>query len=96
MKTLNFKKYDHIVTSSDDDFLYVQLLNLFNQLKTVQGATELNYSLRNHWRLRDYCIKKQIDRIKYIEDKYFNDDGSLKSFAIQESFLKNASLQNTK
>lgn len=94
MAILNFKKYDHIQSSHDDDFIYVQLINLFNQLKTIQGATELNYTLRNHWRLRDYCIKKQIDKIKYIEDTYFNDDGSLKTYALEDSLLKEASLQN--
>ena len=94
MEILNFKKYEQIDTSHYDDFLYIQLINLFNQLKTIQGATELNYTLRNHWRLRDYCIKQQIDKIKYIEETYFNDDGSLKKYVIDDSLLKEASLQN--
>ena len=55
-------KYDYIKTSSDDDFLYIQLQTLFNQIKITQGGTELAYTLRNHPLLKQYAIKKQIEK----------------------------------
>ena len=64
-----------ILTSPDDDFLYEQLLRLLEQIKLVQGGTSLASSLRRHNKIKLYMIEKQIERIKYIEDKYFCKDG---------------------
>lgn len=91
MKTLKSKD---VLVSSDDDFLYVRLQRLFEQIKITQGGTELSYTLRNHPKLKYYAIAKQIDAIKHIEEKYFNEDGSLNELAIQNFHMKNQSLQN--
>ena len=94
MKILNSKD---LVTSSDDDFLYVQLMRLLEQIKITQGGTELAYTLRNHKKLKNYAIAKQIQRIKLIEEKYFNEDGSLKEDVIQFYVnSQNKPLQNNK
>ena len=83
-----------ILTSPDDDFLYQKLLVLLQQVKLVQGGTALASTLRRHNKLKVYLIEKQIDRIKSIEERYFNSDGSLDSVAIQNDHQK--SLQNNK
>lgn len=74
------KEYKNkIFTTPSDDSLYLSLINLLNQIKLVQGATALNSTLRRHKDISIYLISKQIDKIKFIEDKYFNPDGSLKN-----------------
>lgn len=80
MKTLNSKELD---VFPEDDFLYIQLQRLFNEIKITQGGTALDSTLRRHQKLRNYAIAKQIARIEHIETKYFNEDGSLKHLAIQ-------------
>lgn len=91
MKILKSKEVD---VSPEDDFLYVQLQRLFEQIKLTQGGTELAYTLRNHQKLKNYAIAKQIEQIKYIEEKYFTDDGSLNQDAIHNFHIKNYALQN--
>ena len=81
-----------ILTSSEDDFLYDQLLRLLEQIKLVQSGTALSSTLRRHNKIKLYMIKKQIEKIKYIEEKYFDDKG-LNQFAIEEYHHKK-SLQN--
>lgn len=71
-----------ILTSNDDDFLYSQLLRLLEQIKLCQGGTALDSTLRRHNKLKIYLISKQIDRIRSIEERYFNPDGTLISSAI--------------
>ena len=66
-----------ISTSSKDDFLYERIIILLQQVKLVRGGTELAYTLRNHKKIRDYCKEKQSTELKYIEDHYFNVDGTL-------------------
>lgn len=85
-------KSREIETGSDDDFLYVQLQRLFEQIKITQGGTELAYTLRNHQRLKNYCIAKQIERIRHIEEKYFHENGMLNYDAIAE-YNRKISLQ---
>ena len=80
MQVLNSKD---IPVFDDDDFLYVQLQRLFNEIKLTQGGTSLDATLRRHQLLRNYAIAKQIDRIKRIETKYFNEDGSVNRLAVQ-------------
>lgn len=72
-----------IITSDDDNFLYERLLNLLNEVKLVQGGTALSSTLRRHNKIKFYLISKQIDKIQFIEKKYFNDDGSLNHFEIE-------------
>lgn len=91
MKILKSKEID---VSPDDDFLYVQLQRLLEQIKLTQGGTELAYTLRNHQKLKNYAIAKQIEKIKYIEEKYFNENGSLNQTAIHNFHIKNSALQN--
>lgn len=81
-----------ILTSSDDDFLYQKLLDLLKQIKLTQGGTALASTLRRHSEIKIYLIQKQIEKIEYIEKKYFNDDGSLNQSAIHHYCQK--SLQN--
>lgn len=64
-----------IITSSEDDFLYQQLLRLLYQIKLVQGGTALSSTLRRHTSLKIYLIEKQIEKIKTIEERYFTPQG---------------------
>ena len=82
-----------ISTSSKDDFLYERIITILQQVKLVRGGTELAYTLRNHKKIRDYCKEKQSQELKYIEDHYFNVDGTLIGANI-DSFYQNRSLQN--
>lgn len=82
-----------ISISSKDDFLYERIIVLLQQVKLVRGGTELAYTLRNHKKIRDYCKEKQSHELKYIEDHYFNVDGTLIGANI-DSFYQNRSLQN--
>ena len=66
-----------LTTSKDDDFLYSRLLDLLQQIKLVQGGTALDSTLRRHNKIKIYMIQKQIEKIKYVETTYFNEDGSL-------------------
>ena len=80
-----------ILTSPNDDFLYERLIELLQQIKLVNGGTELAYTLRRHKNIRDYCKEKQIKQLKHIEDTYFIKD-SLNTLAI-DTYLQNKSLQ---
>lgn len=82
-----------ISISSKDDFLYERIIVILQQVKLVRGGTELAYTLRNHKKIRDYCKEKQSQELKYIEDHYFNVDGTLIGANI-DSFYQNRSLQN--
>lgn len=81
-----------IITSNEDDFLYERLLELLQQMKLVQGGTALASSLRRHNKIKMYMMEKQIQKIKYIEEKYFDKNG-LDQFAI-EAYHHQKSLQN--
>ena len=76
-------KLTNINVSSDDNFLYQQLMELLSQIKLAQGGSGFDASLRRHQKLKLYAMKKQIDRIKYIEETFFNPDGSLDYEAIE-------------
>lgn len=80
MKILNSKD---IATSREDDFLYVQLQRLFNEIKITQGGTALDSTLHRHQKLKNYAMAKQIEKIKHIENRYFNEDGSVNDLAIK-------------
>lgn len=83
-----------ILTSSEDDFLYEQLLRLLYQIKLVQSGTALSSTLRRHSKIKIYMIEKQIEKIKHIEETYFDDNG-LNQLAIK-SYNQKTSLQNNK
>lgn len=87
MKILNSKE---INVYKEDDFLYSQLQRLFNEIKITQGGSSLDATLRRHQKLRNYAIAKQISYIKSIEERYFNEDGSVNLLAINSH---NSSLQ---
>lgn len=80
MKVLNYKD---LSVSPEDDFLYKKLMELLQQIKLTQGGTGLDASLRRHQKIKMYAMKKQIDRIKYIEETFFNPDGSIDQEAIE-------------
>ena len=88
---MKISKSPKIETSWDDDFLYEKLTRLLEQIKIVQGGTELAYTLRNHQNIKLYLISKQIEKIKHIEKTYFKDDGSLNQFAIENFHARNRS-----
>lgn len=71
-----------IETCSRDDFLYKELGRLLQEIKLAQGGTSLDATLKRHNMIRIYLISKQIDKIRDIEQKYFNDDGTLNDDAI--------------
>lgn len=77
-----------IKVTSDDDYLYEYLLTLLQQIKLVQGGTALSATLRRHNKLKTYLIEKQIEKIKHIEERYFNKDGTLRDLAIQADKIK--------
>lgn len=88
-------KQPKIETSPEDEFLYIQLTRLLEQIKLTRGGTELAYTLRNHKDIRLYLISKQIEKIRHIEETYFNDDGTLNYNAIHDHYLsKSRSLQS--
>lgn len=62
-----------ILTSKEDDFLYDQLLRLLYQIKIVQGVPAVTSTLRRHSTIRQYLIQKQIDKLKFMEERYFRD-----------------------
>lgn len=72
-----------VITSPADDFLYERIILILEQVKLVRGGTELAYTLRNHKFIRDYCKEKQTAELNYIDDHYFNSDGSLKNISLQ-------------
>lgn len=74
MKVLNFKD---VLTSSNDDFLYTRLMDLLYQIKLTQGGTGLDYTLKRHPRILNYCKAKQLSRLSHIEDTYFFENGAL-------------------
>lgn len=78
-----------IITSSDDDFLYLKLINLLNQVKLVQSGSAIPATLRRHKAIKDYLISKQKDQLAKIEDKYF-EDGNINNLAIEEYHRKRA------
>lgn len=82
-----------ILVSNQDDFLYERIITLLQQVKLVRGGTELAYTLRNHPKIRNYCRSKQQSELKYIDDNYFNSDGSLNGDFLADSVNK-SSLQN--
>lgn len=71
-----------ILTSTEDDFLYEQLLRLLEQIKLVQSGTALSSTLRRHSKIKLYMIEKQIQKINHFEEQYFDDNG-LNQLAIQ-------------
>lgn len=60
-----------ILTSNEDNFLYDQLLRLLYQIKIVQGVPAVTATLRRHSSIKQYLIQKQVDKLKFIEDRYF-------------------------
>lgn len=90
------KKINVIETNSYDDFFYLDLIKLFNQIKITQGGTALDSTLRRHPLLLNYCISKQIAIIRSFEDNYFNSDGTLNYDFILKKYnnLKDNPLQN--
>lgn len=83
-----------ITTSYEDDFLYERLLTLLKQIKLVQGGTALSSTLRRHNKIKLYMIEKQIQKIKYIEEHYFCEDGLDPSAIENYHFRKEQALQN--
>lgn len=77
-----------IKVTEQDNYLYEYLLSLLEQIKLVQGGTALSATLRRHTKLKIYLIQKQIEKIKYVEERYFNQDGSLRDLAIQTDKIK--------
>lgn len=73
---------DKIETCSRDNFLYEELGRLLQEIKLAQGGTALDATLKRHNMIRIYLISKQIDKIRDIEQTYFNDDGTLNVDAI--------------
>lgn len=71
-----------IETCSRDNFLYEELGRLLQEIKLAQGGTSLDATLRRHNMIRIYLISKQIDKIRDIEQTYFNEDGTLNDEAI--------------
>lgn len=69
-------------TCSRDNFLYEELGRLLHEIKLAQGGTALDATLKRHNMIRIYLISKQIDKIRDIEQTYFNDDGTLNNEAI--------------
>lgn len=69
-------------TCSRDNFLYEELGRLLQEIKLAQGGTSLDATLRRHNKIRIYLISKQIDKIRDIEETYFNEDGTLNNEAI--------------
>ena len=82
-----------ILTSSEDDFLYEQLLRLLEQIKLVQSGTALSSTLRRHSKIKIYMIEKQIEKIKHIEETYFDNKG-LNQLAI-DSYNQKSTLHNS-
>lgn len=78
------RKVATINTDSNDDLLYIRLIHLLEQIKLIRGGNELAFTLRNHPIIRDYLSSKQLTRLYYFEDHYFNPDGSLNSDSISE------------
>lgn len=68
---------DKIETCSRDNFLYEELGRLLQEIKLAQGGTALDATLKRHNMIRIYLISKQIDKIRDIEQTYFNEDGTL-------------------
>lgn len=86
-------KSTELEVGREDNFLYDWLIALFQEVKLIQGGTELAYTLRNHQKLKNYCIAKQRAKIALIEDGYFNENGSLINEAIS-AHHKKMSLHN--
>lgn len=86
-------KVPKIETSASDDCLYLFLIQLLDQIKIVQGGTNLAYTLRNHPHIRDYLISKQIAKINSFDSVYFHPDGTLDSEAVS-ALNKNTDLFN--
>lgn len=80
------KKIPVIETSEEDDFLYQELMELLQQHKLLRGGAALNQTLKDHNVLTLYLISKQIDKIRTIEETYFNENGTLKSDVIEMTF----------
>lgn len=81
-----------VSTSSRDDFIYDNILKLLSEIKLVRGGTDLAYTLRNHSKIRNYCKEKQSRLLNDLEDLYFNDDGSLNEFSINDYYVNKNSL----
>lgn len=77
-----------IKVTEEDNYLYEYLLALCQEIKLVQGGTALSSTLRRHNKLKIYMIQKQIEKIKHIEERYFNQDGTLRDLAIQADKIK--------
>ena len=76
------KLNNKIETTLCDDFLYKELSRLLQEIKLAQGGTSLDDTLKCHNMIRIYLISKQIDKIRDIEETYFNSDGTLNVEAI--------------
>lgn len=75
MKTLNYKLLE---TSDSDNPLYNRIIKLLQEIRLVQGGNGLDATLRRHRKILNYCMAKQFDFLRDIEDSYFYDDGSVK------------------
>lgn len=69
--------------SHNDDILYERIIRCLKEVKLVRGGTELAYTLRNHPKIRNYCKDKQKAELDYIDNHFFNEDGSLKKESLQ-------------
>ena len=87
-------KSPKIETNNHDDFLYYALIDLLKQIKLTRGANEVGFTLRNHPFLRDYLVSKQISKINFLEQTYFDESGLLLFNVIEDRYLKLKSLQS--
>lgn len=71
-------------SNSGENILYDRIIVLLQQVKLVQGGTALASTIRRHKKIRDFLMKKQKQRIEYIEDIYFLPDGSLDLLSVNE------------
>lgn len=83
-----------IETSELDDFLYLRLTKLLEELKVTLGGRDLDSTLRRHNMLKVYLMSKQIEKIRFIEENFFNEDGSLNYANIKAYHDKYSTLQH--
>lgn len=68
---------DDKILKLQEDLLYKYLITFLYDIKIFQGGTALSSTLRRHPNLKNFLLRKQKERIVYIESTYFNPDGSL-------------------
>ena len=80
-----------ILIWKDDDYLYKDIIDFLYEIKIAQGGNALESTLFRHPKLKKFLKEKQREQIKYLEDKYFNSDGSVNKEACAElkSLYKN-------